>query len=476
MKAVICQLLLMFTWLVTSDLRSEAPAPCFIEGYASQRSIAQGEEIGLHVSTSAATFAAEIYRIGREKTMVWQAKNLPGSVHVISEDASAQGCGWPVTFKVQTSPSWKSGYYEVKLRAEDQGGRWTHRSLRQAEATAWFIVRQAKPGETSKILLQLATNTYNAYTNWGGFSLYSYNSLSGNAGHAVSFHRPVTSQFSRWELAWVQWAESRGLSVEYAANEDLEFHPDMLTGYHLVVSVGHDEYWSAPMRDHLEAWIAHGGNAAFFSGNTCCWQIRTEGDGHRFTCWKQNYHLDPIFATQDYRTLSSLWSHHLIARSENQLTGVGFLWGGYRKSHGQFMDEPAEYEIHRPDHWVFQGTGLRRGDKLGGKDTIVGYECDGCELEWQKGLPYPTLRDGTPASFQVLATCPVRWHPDDAEWYEKWEKGRTGHACLGLYTQGGTVFTAGSTDWSHGLKGKDPAVEQITLNVLQRLAQKPKKP
>jgi len=46
---------------------------------------------------------------------------------------------------------------------------------------------------------------------------------------------------------------------------------------------------------------------------------------------------------------------------------------------------------------------------------------------------------------------------------------------LGLYTQGGTVFTAGSTDWSHGLRGKDPAVEQITLNILQRLSQEPKK-
>lgn len=465
----------VFIFFNIFGLHAEELNPLFIEGYANQRSVAQGEEIGLHVSTSSSSFAAEIYRIGQKKTMVWQAQNLPGIQHPIPENASSNGCAWPIAFKVKTSPQWKSGYYEVRFQTEDRGGKWTHRSSRRAESSAWFIVRQAKPGETSKILLQLATNTYNAYTNWGGFSLYSYNSLAGNAGHRVSFHRPVASQYSRWELPWVEWAESRGIELEFAANEDLEFHPEMLTGYRLVLSVGHDEYWSAPMRDHLEAWIANAGNMAFFSGNTCCWQIRTESEDHRFTCWKQNYHLDPIFATQQHQTLSTLWSHYRVARPENQLTGVGFLWGGYRKSHGQFMDEPAEYEIHRPEHWVFQGTQLNRGAKLGGKDSIVGYECDGCELKWKDGLPYPTHRDGTPSSFQVLATCPVRWHPDDAEWYEKWEKGRTGHACLGIYTQGGTVFTTGSTDWTHGLRGKDPAVEQITLNVLQRLGQDAKK-
>lgn len=475
MKSATAFIFVVFVCLGASIVRTHALAPLFIEGYADQRSVAQGEEIGLHISTSAALFSAKIHRVGQDKTLVWQAKNLRGAQHGIPEDASAKGCGWPLTLKVKTSSEWKSGYYEVTLRAEDPGGKWTHRSTHLAESSVWFIVRQAKPGETSRILLQLATNTYNAYTNWGGFSLYSYNSLAGNAGHAVSFHRPVTSQYSRWELPFVQWAECRGISLEFATNEDLEFHPEILTGYHLVLSVGHDEYWSSAMRDHLETWISRGGNVAFFSGNTCCWQIRTEAERHRFTCWKQNYHLDPVFATQEHQKLSSLWSHHLIARPENQLTGVGFLWGGYRKSHGQFMHEPAEYEIHQPDHWVFKGTGLSRGDKLGGKDTIVGYECDGCELQWKDERPYPTHRDGTPADFQVLATCPVRWHPDDAEWYEKWEKGRTGHACLGLYTQGGTVFTAGSTDWSHGLRGKDPAVEQITLNILQRLSQEPKK-
>ncbi len=31
---------------------------------------------------------------------------------------------------------------------------------------------------------------------------------------------------------------------------------------------------------------------------------------------------------------------------------------------------------------------------------------------------------------------------------------------------GGVVVTSGSTDWAHGLAGRDPQVEQITRNVL----------
>jgi len=46
-----------------------------------------------------------------------------------------------------------------------------------------------------------------------------------------------------------------------------------------------------------------------------------------------------------------------------------------------------------------------------------------------------------------------------------------GHAVLGTYTSsgGGTVVTSGSTDWAHGLVGRDEQVEQITRNLLDRL-------
>jgi hypothetical protein len=463
-------LLLLASLLAAAPLSAEIaePVSLYVEGYPNRLSYAQGEEAVFHIATSAPKFSATIERVGATRRKVWEKADLAGVHRPVPDDAAAAGCRWPETFRVQIGADWPSGYYAVTLKVQDSGGPWTRRGTRTAQGSLFFVVRPAKPA--AKILIQLATNTYNAYTNYGGHSLYAYHAIAKNQGHRVSFERPLTSQFERWEQPFIAWCEKNGFALDYAVNSDLEFHPELLASYRLVLSVGHDEYWSAPMRDTLEAFIAKGGNAAFFSGNTCCWQVRSEDGGRALTCWKQNFTQDPQWQQPDRRTLSTLWSHHAVGRPENTMTGVGFLKGGYRKSHGQFMDGKAEYTVHRPEHWIFAGTHLKRGDVFGDQDTIVGYECDGCEIEWRDGLPYPTARDGTPKTFEVLATCPVRWHPDDAAWYERWDKTTDGNATLGTYTQGGTVFTTGSTDWAHGLKGGDPIVERITRNVLERLA------
>ncbi len=444
----------------------------FIEGYAGQVSYAPGEALTLHVSTSAPAFSAEIVRVGAERVSVWKQDGIVGAAHGIPEDASSNGCGWPVALSLPIPADWRSGYYEVALRIADGGGKYVRRNARSASATCYFVLREAAGiAEPAAVLLQLSTNTYNAYNNWGGFSLYAYHGRGGNQGHRVSFLRPPASLFGNWEQGFVAWAEREGIRLAYAANGDLEFHPEVLEHRRLVLSVGHDEYWSAPMRDTLEAFIGAGGNVAFFSGNTCCWQVRSEDGGSALTCWKQSYHSDPVYGARGSQAmLSSLWSHHLVARPENTLTGVGFLWGGYHLSHGQYMDGSGAFTVHRPEHWIFEGTGLKRGDTVGAMHTVVGYECDGCEIEWRDRLPFPTGSDGTPENFAILGTAPARWHPEDCQWYDEWENGREGNAVLGVYERGGTVVTTGSTDWAHGLRGGDAVVERITRNVIGKLS------
>ncbi|MCB0665022.1 MAG: hypothetical protein KDC80_04335 [Saprospiraceae bacterium] len=444
----------------------------FIEGYTDHLSYVTGEKIKFHLSSSEEICSVEILRIGLHEDLVWSSDSINVDQYEVPENASSHGCNWPVAFTIEIPALWRTGYYEVRLRISDQGEKFIQRNKRTAESTAFFIIRNEQPGKDTNILLQLATNTYNAYNNWGGSSLYGYHGRANLQGHRVSFERPVNSLFYRWEFDFVKWAEKEGIKLDYAVNLDLEFHPEIMEHYDLVLSVGHDEYWSASMRDHLESFIAKGGNVAFLSGNSVCWQVRTEENGKALTSWKQWYNMDPVFQTGNYDTLSTLWSHHLVARPENQLTGVGFLFGGYHKSHGQFMDGSGAYTVHRPDNWILEGTGLNKDDQFGGKNTIVGYECDGCEMTWIDGLPVPTHRDGTPENFVIVATAPARWHPDDAEWYDDWEKGRTGAAVIGTYTNGGTVVTVGSTDWAHGLKGDDTIVERITRNIITRLSQR----
>ncbi|MGE5622595.1 MAG: N,N-dimethylformamidase beta subunit family domain-containing protein, partial [Bacillota bacterium] len=149
----------------------------------------------------------------------------------------------------------------------------------------------------------------------------------------------------------------------------------------------------------------------------------------------------------------------------------GGWWDGPRRTGG--------YVVQDPEHWVFAGTGLRRGDTFG-RDTcppLVGYECDGAPLESfdpASGLAR-LARDaesmGTPAGFRLLAAGSL-----DGEWQERppREGRRAGEgihaATMGIFSRNGTVFTAGTTDWAQVLAtGQDMRVEMITRNVIERL-------
>ena len=46
----------------------------------------------------------------------------------------------------------------------------------------------------------------------------------------------------------------------------------------MMLSVGHDEYWSWGMRDRADEFVEAGGGWAILSGNTCFWQVRYEDD------------------------------------------------------------------------------------------------------------------------------------------------------------------------------------------------------
>jgi hypothetical protein len=295
-----------------------------------------------------------------------------------------------------------------------------------------------------------------------------------------------------WEQPFVAWAEGAGYHFDVATNADLDRDPELLSRYALMLSVGHDEYWSRPMRDTVEAFIAAGGNVAFLSGNTSFWQVRLEDDRSTMVGYKQHFADDPCYGTDRAHEVTSIWSDHEVGRPENAMTGVSFARGGYARIGRRVPAGSGGYTIHRPGHWLFDGTGLEYGDLLGARATVVGYECDGCDFTYRDGLPYPTGADGTPDSFEILGTSPAASFtretaarppaPDELSELEfhAWRLFGThepaatdrlvnGHAVLGTYTRGGTVVTTGCTDWAMGLAERDPQVEQVTRNILDRL-------
>ena len=75
------------------------PPSLYVEGYSGQVSYHAGEEVTLHVSTTAPTYALEIARLGAAREVVMTKNGVKGAAHPVPENASSHGCGWPASFK-----------------------------------------------------------------------------------------------------------------------------------------------------------------------------------------------------------------------------------------------------------------------------------------------------------------------------------------------------------------------------------------
>ncbi len=336
---------------VNKALKASQGEPLLIDGYCNRTSCLPGETVGLCVSTNADSYSVNILRIGLSDKCIWEKKNIQGTLHPIPNNVSMIGCNWPISVNVTIGDDWSSGLYIARIYGKS-GEKLT------VEKDILIIVRSLTPGRTNKILYQIATNTYQAYNEWGGTNLYSgpeYPEVSFDKPYKIfetplmpgaSWYNPNTSNYHAWDEPFIIWAEKAGYGIDYCSNLDLEFHPEELTKYKLVLSVGHDEYWSAGMRDNLESFIAKGGNVAFFSGNSICWQVRVENKGRKLVCYKREHHRDPVYKTVQHRKLTTLWSDPVVDRPENHLSGVGFAYGGYNGLHGEFMGGSGDLMSH----------------------------------------------------------------------------------------------------------------------------------
>jgi hypothetical protein len=496
--------------------------------YCWPQSVSAGDTVALRAAGPPAEAEVRVHRTGRERQLVWTG-TIQLAPHDIPETAASAGCGWPDAAAIEVEDGWQSGYYEVRMR--------TRAGFRH-DALAFFVVR-ASTVDPNRPLMVLTTNTWNAYNDFGGRNLYMRGTRvsferplapgllfkpSGHGervavvnapDHAMLAHRNYVREhgLTEWagsagwpnaELGFVRWAEGSGYELDFAVNADLALVPGLLDGRRLYLSVGHDEYWSWEMRDAVETFTKAGGNAAFLSGNTSFWQVRFEDDGATMVGYKDQFRKDPVFGSDRQHLLTSMWSDHLIGRPENQMTGVSFSRGGYHRIGRAVGNGAGGYTVYRPEHWVFAGTDVVYGDVVGAGAVTVGYECDGCELTFRDGLPYPTHSDGTPENFEILGLVPARpfgrdnsprgvpdgarsecefisWRVLDSESPEDVRRFEHGHAVMGLHRAGeeagadptagtgGTVFTAGTTEWAWGVTNGDKVIEQITRNLLDTL-------
>ncbi len=422
-----------------------------LEGYSSTLSLLPGDQIDFHLNADAPTdVTVRILRVSKASPVV-----ATGSGHVVPQtaraNASAAGAGWAPAYTLDVPANWATGIYHAEFTA---GAHQTRVA---------FVVRPAEAGSTSSALLATCATTAQAYNSWGGSSLYPSPGSPGaeNRSRRVSFDRPYVidptagdpsvNVLYTQEEKFILWMDDQGLAVEVCTGVDLHSGRIALDRYSLFISVGHDEYWSREMRDAVEAFIASGGNAAFFSGNTCWWQVRFENGDRTMVCYKSALE-DPLTGVDNSRVTVN-WYDAPVARPENAMTGVSFRNGAGRWTGG--VD--GAYTATFAQHWVFEGTGLQNGQVFA--NGCVGYEADAAQLGLVDAVPVATGRDGTPVDFQVLATADL----------SGWDQfGQPGKATMGVYQRQGTVFTAATTDWAYGLQ--DKVVSRITQNVVSRLS------
>lgn len=451
-------------WLLTNSRVEANKIRCpWIEGYCDRTSAAAGETVEIRVSTNpAAKFTLDLYRLGfyggKGGRLIERFGPLEGQPQPEPPigDVRVRECSWPTALTIQVASDWPSGVYLGKL-------------TEQREKTESYVVVLVRDERPCDFLFQCSDTTWAAYNRWPDvWSLYDdgtppHNWYTG-PGVAVSFDRPYgryrqifdaplstgSGEFLLWEFPLAFWMEQQGYDVSYISNIDTHARPERLLKTRAFLSVGHDEYWSLAMYEHVKQAIDAGVNAAFFSGNSVdgVLDIRASQTG------SQNRVIERIGKfggpnSERERSFETPWKQHgpdpaalMGAQTTNPANGT------------------ADWTCTRPEHWLFAGTGMVQGDSIKG---LVGWEHHGPPVASVPGL-------------EVLARGSVfsRGKPQNTEYTATMYPG----------PKDNLVFNASTIWWSDGLSeppgylrpsahggtppGPDARVQRITRNLFER--------
>jgi N,N-dimethylformamidase beta subunit-like, C-terminal len=399
-----------------------------IEGFASQVSAEVGDKVTLFVSTKAPQFHVEAYRAGYYQgigaRLVWQSAEVPGirqpSPALLSPTNTIQ-CNWAPSLTVTIGRTWPPGAYLLKLVGTGGEQQFVPLCVRDDASKAAVVIQQS-------------VTTWQAYNRWGGYSLY-YGNADGELSYThapaggtyddrariVSFDRPYdhdwasgAADFVGNEFPVVFHAEKIGLDVTYWTDVDLHVQPQLLAKHRMLVSLGHDEYWSQSMRDGAAQALAGGVNLAFLGANACYRQIRFQssavGPNRHQVCYKSAAE-DPMTGQND-ALVTVNWAQSPVSRPESQLIGSTY----------QDIEANADMVIADGSSWVLAGSGLTSGQHLAG--AVRG--------EFDRYVP----NSASPTNLDVVAhsIVPNRGgNYSDVTWY--------------TVSNGGGVFATGDASW-----------------------------
>ena len=468
-----------------------------IQGFATDISVNVGQTVDFKISTTASSYHIDIYRLGyyggmggRYITTIQPSATLPQNQPACLTNSATQlyDCGnWGISASWAVPANAVSGIYVAAPVRGDTGGA----------SNIVFIVRN--DASHSAVLLQTSDETWQAYNDYGGHSLYGPTDTFdlNNRAFKVSYNRPfdtrsfqdesVTFLFGA-EYPMVRWLEANGYDVTYFTGLDAARNGTLIQNHKLYLSVGHDEYWTGPHRANVEAARDAGVNLAFFSGNEVFWKTRWENsiDGSNtpfrtLVCYKETLGpnsnpsataaVDPL----DPPTWTGTWRDTSKSppadggRPENSLAGTIFT------VNGPGSDNPGNLSIQVPaadgKMRFWRNTTLATlaaGQTANLPAGTLGYE-------WDEDLDNGARPAGTFDLSTSTHTLTSDKLLDQGGLYGAGTA--THHMTMYRAPSGALVFGAGTIQWSWGLDNNhdnpfnfpspaaDPDMQQATVNL-----------
>lgn len=394
-----------------------------VTGYADKLSVQPGDTLTFMISTSAASLSAAIIRFGMAVDTLMNLSSIAAFEQAVPDSSYHYGCGWKPTFRIVVTENFRSGMYSAFLR-----------DANNTTSYITFIVKPSIRG-IEPLAVVASTNTWNAYNNWGGKSLYVP-----DPGYAkfLSLLRPnprgAPIFTGREHLASAEglilaWLERNGYRYDLFTDIDLHKDSTVLDAYRTVVLNTHPEYYSGQMIDCLKHFLAIGGNLLYLGGNGAYWKVTFDS-----TCMVMECRKDGSVHSQTGEQ-GGLWRN--LGRPEAAFLGVRYTGVG-----GNTF---APYRVLAGSHWTFQGTGLET-DALFGFEGVNGGAASG----WETDKIDPST---SPKQIVVLARgTNLNGGGADMAYYD--------------HPGGGFVFSVGSISYG-GALARDQSMGLMLKNVLR---------
>lgn len=461
-----------------------------IEGFATEISINLGDTVYFKINTVAIAYRLDIYRMGyyggngaRKVDTIYPSVSLPqlqpaGLPDPFDPTTGNLDCGnWGVSASWTAPTDVTSGIYFAKLVREDGSTGASH---------ILFIVRD--DNSHSDLLFQTSDTTWQAYNNYGDSCLYEFLTASGKRAFKVSYNRPFKTRFAEFGANWVfnaeypmvRWLEANGYDVSYCSGVDSDRFGDKILQHKILLSVGHDEYWSGQQRANVEAARNAGVHLAFFSGNEVFWKTRWENsiDGtntpyRTLVCYKETHDNAKIDPTPQW---TGTWrDRHLSppfdgGRPENALTGTIFGAQGFTDNAITVTAEEGKLRFWRNTTLA----NLVPGQEVSLTPGTLGYEWDQDLDNGFRPAGLIRLSSTVITTNDLLLDNGNNYGPGTA----------THHLTLYRHQSGALVFGAGTVQWSWGLddhhdshgnivSSPDSRMQQATVNLFADMGVQP---